>query len=654
MTGSVPPVLMFTRDPDLVSRFSPLLGHSRELVVLDRYTDFQREASRRGACVVLLDVRVDRQTPEPELLLREFPDHLFIALGIPRSAPMRTAAVASMFAAEDMHTPPRHLERTIVLAQQHLDLRVENQQLREQARLQAALPPPAPALPSSPDSLLSTRDLIRLLRVLDDPDSLQTHLLEEVISCLHLSRAGLILQEGSGEFFSVQGGNTLIPGTENTRFHETDPFILWLERNAHTVSRQTLSAIAPNPGEHLMLQRVLDQLGAEILVPLRGRRGMLGAFFCGRPLSGLPPEQEQTDQILLAADLISVSVERSLLHQEVQLQRSRAEALLNELPVGVVFANREGKIQWCSPAVGRILGIPEGTRPPRVLGDLGEAVTRAAQELSPGMEVTDPVTERPIRIVAVNVQPDGVLITLEDRRQEYALKAEQERVERAAFWTRLAASMSHEVRNPLVAINTFAQLLPERYQDHEFREEFSSMVGREVEKLGGMIDQINAFAHPPELNIQPLDVRPLLQQAAERARDMSGPNVFERLTPSLPHVLADGAALSAALDHLLKNAAEAAAGPGGEIMIHASEGRDVDGNHVVAIEIHDNGPGVPDDILEDPYSPFTTTKAKGLGLGLAIAHRTLQDQGGALALTTSPRGTSVTLILPVHREESTP
>lgn len=152
------------------------------------------------------------------------------------------------------------------------------------------------------------------------------------------------------------------------------------------------------------------------------------------------------------------------------------------------------------------------------------------------------------------------------------------------------------------------QLVPERYQDAEFREQFSGMVGQEVEKLGRMIDQINTFAHPPEVERIPMD-------------------------------------------HLLLNAAEALEGRNGEIMIHASEGRDPEGRRIVEIEIHDNGPGMPDELLDDPFSPFTTMKAQGLGL--AIAHRTLEDLNGSITLSSTPRGTSVHLTLPVAQEGET-
>ena len=102
---------------------------------------------------------------------------------------------------------------------------------------------------------------------------------------------------------------------------------------------------------------------------------------------------------------------------------------------------------------------------------------------------------------------------------EESLRQKQELVDRAAFWTDLAASMSHEVRNPLVAIKTFAQLLPERFDDADFRRDFNEIVVQEIDRLDLIITQINNFAHPPELVFKPLDLRAPVKKAIELARD---------------------------------------------------------------------------------------------------------------------------------------
>jgi nitrogen-specific signal transduction histidine kinase len=101
----------------------------------------------------------------------------------------------------------------------------------------------------------------------------------------------------------------------------------------------------------------------------------------------------------------------------------------------------------------------------------------------------------------------GAVVMIQDLTSIRHLQEKQAQVERTAFWTDLAAGLSHEIRNPLVTISTFAQLLPERYQDEEFRDEFSTLVTREVGRLDGIINQINDFAHPGEPVHTRVDVR---------------------------------------------------------------------------------------------------------------------------------------------------
>ena len=145
--------------------------------------------------------------------------------------------------------------------------------------------------------------------------------------------------------------------------------------------------------------------------------------------------------------------------------------------------------------------------------------------------------------------------------REETLRERQALVDRAAFWTDLAASMSHEIRNPLVAIKTFAQLLPERFDDADFRKEFNQIVVQEIDRLDGIITQINNFAHPPELVLKSIDVRTPVKKGLEIARSRFGINgkveIETTLPNDLPRVLETRRALAEAFAHLVANAAEA-------------------------------------------------------------------------------------------------
>src|SRR5205085_542584 len=137
----------------------------------------------------------------------------------------------------------------------------------------------------------------------------------------------------------------------------------------------------------------------------------------------------------------------------------------------------------------------------------------------PAQQWIDPRTRRSLSVETRRLSDQrtslGAVAVIHDLTAEENLRQKQELVDRAGFWTDLAASMSHEIRNPLVAIKTFAQLLPERFEEPDFRKTFNEVVVKEVERLDKIITQINAFAHPAELELKPLDIRAPVKRGVE-------------------------------------------------------------------------------------------------------------------------------------------
>ena len=237
------------------------------------------------------------------------------------------------------------------------------------------------------------------------------------------------------------------------------------------------------------------------------------------------------------------------------------------------------------------------------------------------------------------------------------MRQKQDLLDRAAFWTDLAASMSHEIRNPLVAIKTFAQLLPERFEDADFRKDFNEIVVREIDRLDKIITQINNFAHPPELVFKPIDVRAPVNKALEMARtklEVNGRVALETsLASDLPKVFGDETALAEAFAHLVANAAEALSGQEKpRITLTAKPIREGSRASGVLVTVRDNGKGIAPELKEKVFSPFCTTKPRGMGLGLPIVKRTVFDHNGRVDIDSSSRGTLVSVILPANSNSS--
>jgi signal transduction histidine kinase len=255
------------------------------------------------------------------------------------------------------------------------------------------------------------------------------------------------------------------------------------------------------------------------------------------------------------------------------------------------------------------------------------------------------------RRLASNGSSLGAVAVINDLTAEETLREKQALVDRAVFWTDLAASMSHEIRNPLVAIKTFAQLLPERFDDADFRTEFNQIVVQEIDRLDKIITQINNFAHPPELILKSIDVRAPVRKGLEIARSRFGINgkieIETSLPNDLPRVLGDEGALAEAFAHLVANAAEASADRNKpRITLSAKPMREGRESAAVIVTVRDNGTGIAPELKEKIFSPFCTTKPRGMGLGLPIVKRTVFDHHGRVEVDSNSKGTQVSIFLP--------
>jgi nitrogen-specific signal transduction histidine kinase len=364
---------------------------------------------------------------------------------------------------------------------------------------------------------------------------------------------------------------------------------------------------------------------------------------------------------MVLGDHVSVILENASLHEEVSRQKTLAETLLTAIPPGLVASDEDAIIRWCNRTAESVLDVSAEqvvNKPVEAVGSRIASLLREALGSNSDLALeqwVDPSTRRSLSVQTRRLihdhKPLGAVAIIQDMTPEEALRQKQELVDRAAFWTDLAASMSHEVRNPLVAIKTFAQLLPERFDDPDFRRDFNEIVVQEIDRLDLIITQINDFAHPPELNFRPIDLRGPMKRAVELARARKASNGFSvetSLPDDLPPIVGDESALAEAFAQLVANAAEATHGlPQGRITLSARPVREGEHTSGVVVTIHDNGPGIAADLKDKIFSPFCTTKPRGMGLGLPIVKRTVFDHNGRVDIDSNPQGTSVSVLLPV-------
>lgn len=215
--------------------------------------------------------------------------------------------------------------------------------------------------------------------------------------------------------------------------------------------------------------------------------------------------------------------------------------------------------------------------------------------------------------------------------------------ERLATIGKMAAHVTHEIRNPLSSIALNLELLEEQLPSHdaEARTLFRA-IGKEVERLSGLSRQYLAFARSKLPTREPEDVGALVEEALAFVKldlEKHDIRVAVDVEPSLPPVSCDEGQIKQVLLNLLQNARDAMSG-GGEVKVSVR----AEGDEVV-ISVDDQGPGVPAELRERLFEPFYTTKSHGTGLGLAITQHIAASHGGSIACETAPGGSGARFVL---------
>lgn len=659
--------LLYTQDPNLVRRFRAFLRTRTFLRHVEEPDRLAAVLQQNNPALLLMDLRARESRELLPQVQAEWPLVVIIAFGTPRSEPLRDAEHAGIYAADDLDLDRRRLQALVGRALEHLRLLEENHSLKEETfPLKAtALIGRVESIPKQEVSAPGAAPLpvLRFARAFHRSENLETlmhSVVEGVADAAMVARVGLFSRVRQSERYRLRAGLRCLPETSELEYRERDPLVRWLELRAHLICRDHL-AQTTDLAERQLLRRALDGFGAEVIVPLHNEGQISGWLFFGHRLTGQPFDYSSLEGLMLLADHVSTVLTNARLNEEVVLQKTLAETLLEAIPPGIVAIDEEGIIRWFNPTAETILGRAAS----EVLGrSVESAGSRVAGALREALESDAPrpperwIASRTRRAISVQTRrlthahdSLGAVAVIQDLTPEEELRQKQEITERAAFWTDLAASMSHEVRNPLVAIKTFAQLLPERFDDPAFRRDFNEIVVQEIERLDRIITQINNFAHPPELNFRALDVRTPMSKAVDLARSRSTQNGFQvetTLPDNLPKIVGDEAALAEAFAHLVANAAEASCGqPQPHITLSAKPIREGQRTSGVVVTVHDNGKGIAADLRDKIFSPFCTTKARGMGLGLPIVKRTVYDHNGRVDIDSNPEGTSVNVILPV-------
>ncbi len=246
-------------------------------------------------------------------------------------------------------------------------------------------------------------------------------------------------------------------------------------------------------------------------------------------------------------------------------------------------------------------------------------------------------------------QMNQVLEERVDKRTKELQTATQELVktERLAAIGKMASIISHEIRNPLAVIGNATRLIKTLVQPTERRllKQFDVIEG-EIRQANSIISEVLDYARTREMIFTMVDVNSFLRELVLSFPMPGHISVQEELDPENVHVKVDAEEIKQALRNIITNAVDAMP-TGGTLTVGSKVGR-----RVVCLYVKDTGVGIPEDIRQEMFSPFFTTKARGTGLGLAVVRKAIVRHKGKLFIKSElGKGTCFCVFLKIYRKE---
>jgi len=430
--------------------------------------------------------------------------------------------------------------------------------------------------------------------------------------------------------------------------------------NLDTASRATnreVTLVDPVEGTELIYEVItMPALNHRI-----GERGVVSVLKDVTDIRHMTEELARSAERIQTADL------------QIRAERDRLDLVLRSVPNPIIVVDNDNQIITLNAAAHRLFTpTHEAVRHDQIaLANDARFTSFLSQlRLEPSttkrgeVMLTDPETEEHLEmeVTAADVRsPHGSVVATVSAMQDVGRLRELERrrleqvlfdTEKLAATGRLAASIAHEINNPLEAVQNSLYLLSSAVPEGTAERPYLDIATRETQRMSRILRQMLGF-YRPTTAMRPTDVNALVHEAetlvAKRLRE-TGVRIEKELLPTLPLIRASADQLKQVLLNLFLNAAEAMPS-GGRLVVTTHTGGDFDTQSpdVVRIDVRDSGTGISDEAIARIFEPFFSTKMeKGTGLGLWVSHGIVQAHGGTLKVRSRPgQGTTFTITLPI-------
>lgn len=425
-----------------------------------------------------------------------------------------------------------------------------------------------------------------------------------------------------------------------------------LDSSSRSTNRE-VTLVDPIDGSEL----IFEVITAAALNHRTGERGTVAVLKDVTNLRHMTQELTRSVQRIQTAD------------EEIRAERDRLDLVLRSVPNPLIVVDNDNEIISMNAAAQRLLGSTSGRAQHALANDAKFTSFLAQLRLDPSgerraeLQLVDPVSEERLEmeIAATEVRDQhGAIVAIVSAMQDVGRLRELERhrlqqvlfeTEKLAATGRLAASIAHEINNPLEAVQNALYLLGTSLAKDGAERQYLSIAQRETQRMSRILRQMLGF-YKPATAMADVDVNVIIDEAeslvAKRVRQAKI-TMIRDLDPRLPKIRASADQVKQVLLNLFLNAVEATP-QGGTLTVTTRYGNDLDlPFDAVRIEVRDTGVGMDEEAQSRVFEAFYSTKQeRGTGLGLWVSHGIVQGHGGTMKVRSKPgRGTTFVVTLPV-------
>ncbi len=377
----------------------------------------------------------------------------------------------------------------------------------------------------------------------------------------------------------------------------------------------------------------------------------------------------------IAARLQEAGEGRELLQAELASMRVRAADILATIRAGIITVDDRGRLLYANPAASALLGTALesqiGTPVLERIRAIAPAIADAVDQHDsawPARNRVEGVMQREGRVVPLGITTTAVsgdlsqvggattaiFQDISDQKRVEALRLRAQRLEAVA---ELSASLAHEIKNPLASIRSAVEQISRRALATDDERTLGDLIVRESDRLSRLLSEFLDFARVQAARRERMDLREVVRGATTLAGTHPDRGADIALTVDLPDgptiIEGDEDLVHRAIFNLVLNAFQASSAHGSVAVSlrRAPLSEQPSGlpfrGEAVALEVRDQGAGIPAEVQDRLFEPFATTKPGGSGLGLAVVHRAIEAHRGVILVDSDGAGTRFTVLLPL-------